>query len=61
MKMCNMFLSKILQTRKPDSVSKLSFIWLAHYCDSLAAYPPIFPVGIGRAALKDWLTWHYSM
>ncbi len=31
-----------LQTRKPDSVSKLSFIWSQHYCCDLSAYPPIF-------------------
>lgn len=30
---------KKLQTRKPDFVSKLSFIWDKHYCLPLSAYP----------------------
>ncbi len=33
-------LSKKLPTHKPDSVSKLSFIWPCHYWQDLAAYPP---------------------
>ncbi len=40
------FLIHLLQTCKPDSVfsfnkfrRRLSFIWLLHYCNNLAAYP----------------------
>ncbi len=34
---------KKLQTRKPDSVPKLSFIWPRPYGRDLSAYPSIFP------------------
>jgi hypothetical protein len=48
--------------RKPDPVSKLSFIWPRHYWRDLAAYPGPYPAwaGIGRAALERSYTWHYS-
>jgi hypothetical protein len=42
----------------------LSFIWPQHYCRDLAAYPPAcqhFRIELGRAALNDWYTWHFSM
>jgi len=62
---------KKLSADKPDSVypdasvrTRLSFIWSRHYCRDLAAYPPALPTNkccIGRAALNDWYTWHFSM
>lgn len=47
-----------LQTRKPDPVSKLSFIWPQHCCCDLSAYPPIFasppsPKGLRRVQLGE--------
>ena len=32
-------MQKVLQTRKPDFVSTLSFIWDKHYCLPRSAYP----------------------
>ena len=53
---------KNYKPHKPDSVSKLSFIWPRHYWRDLAAYPgSCLPLGrLGRAALKRSYTWHYS-
>lgn len=38
---------KSYKPHKPDSVSKLSFIWPQHYCYDLAAYPGSLPLKAG--------------
>jgi len=41
---------KSYKPHKPDSVSKLSFIWPRHYWRDLAAYPGTWPVYTGTRA-----------
>ena len=56
-------ISRILY-HSAEGGTRLSFIWSRHYCQDLAAYPPALPTNkccIGRAALNDWYTWHFSM
>lgn len=52
---------KLLQTCKPDPVSAKGG-WLSFIC--FAGYPAksiCLPANIGRAALKRWPMWHFSM
>jgi len=48
---------RLLQTHKPDSVLTLSFICPESYPSGSSCLPS----NIGRAALRRWYTWHFSM
>jgi len=52
---------KSYKPHKPDSVSKLSFIWPRHYWRDLAAYPGTWPVYTGTRASSPQTTLYMAL